>query len=119
MTRNVALIVAAVASTAVAGAIAARSEPPQTGKALLVVTGHESEIRAPRIELARSQDVFDGIWIRHMGERVTKAAQGWPMTPQIDFAACSAIFIFGGDTTNANGYRVLDVVTEPDAVTVR
>ena len=54
-----------------------------------------------------------------MGERVTRAAQGWPMTPQVDFEACDALFVFGGDRVNCNGYRIMDVIEEDDAVTIR
>ncbi|MCB9846512.1 MAG: hypothetical protein H6811_11070 [Phycisphaeraceae bacterium] len=41
------------------------------------------------------------------------------MTPQIDFEACEAVLVFGGDGFNANGFRVVEMSAEPDAVTVR
>ena len=72
-----------------------------------------------RYRLAASQEVFDEVWIGHMGDRVTRAAQGWPMPPRVDFDACEAIFIFGGDSTNTNGYRVVETVEVADAVTIR
>jgi hypothetical protein len=86
---------------------------------LLTMTGRTSEIDEPMYRLAASQAVFDDLWVRHLGERVPRAAQGWPMTPQIDFDRVSAILIFGGDRINCNGYRIMEISEEPDALTIR
>ena len=96
---------------------AAADAPPT--RPLLVMTGWVSEIAEPRWRLAASQAVFDEEWMAHMGDRVQRAAQGWPMTPSIDFTACQAIFIFGGDGFNANGFRVEQMVEAADALTIR
>jgi hypothetical protein len=130
MTRRFTLAVGIAACAALAGAMVTRPaantqqslvpllvrEP--TG-ALFAMTGPHSEVRTPQFRPVASQEVFDKIWLMHSGDDVTKAAQGWPMIPQIDFKSCYALFIFGGDTTNTNGYRVREVITEDDAITVR
>ncbi len=128
MTRRITLAVAVATFAVLAGAIATRpvviTQPAQgaalePSRALLVLTGHDSQVTKAQFRPAASQKVFDELWLMHKGDSVTKAAQGWPMIPQIDFNACYAIFIFGGDTANTNGYRVRDVITEVDAITVR
>lgn len=86
---------------------------------MLVQTGMVSEIGESGYHNAASQEVFDRLWITHMGGRVEKAAQGWAMTPQIDFDACEAVFLFGGDRINSNGFRVVEMLEEDDAVTIR
>lgn len=94
-------------------AVTDRSEP------LMVMAGHDSEIDVERYVLASSQQAFDEQWIAHQGDRVARAAQGWPMTPQIDFESCAAIFIFGGDAFNSNGFRVVDIIEGAGVVKVR
>lgn len=109
----------AAAASLGAGGLVAQIKPSESGRALFVMTGSESEIATPRHHLAASQEVFDELWVEHMGDRVQRAAQGSPMPPRIDFDACEAILIFAGDGFNSNGFRVADVINEPDAVTVR
>lgn len=113
------LLTSLLALTILGSAWAMTSISDEPGKAQLVITGPTSDIEAPLYRLASSQAVFDELWTQHMGDRVTRAAQGWPLTPTIDFEACEALFVFGGDRTNSNGYRVMDVIDEKDAVTVR
>lgn len=121
MTRNRSIVaVLAIAAGALGAAgWTVRAEAPKPGSPLLVMTGSMSEVRQPRYDLAASQEVFDKLWVEHMGDRVEKAAQGWPLPPQIDFARCEALFIFDGDSMNSNGFRVMDVIEDPDAVIVR
>lgn len=102
-----------------------RPAPPQEDAAaaptrpLLVLTGHRSEIRQRRDRLAASQEVFDAIWKEHRGDAIEKAVQGWPMTPSIDFTRATALFAFDGDRQNSNGFRVMEVVEEENARTIR
>jgi hypothetical protein len=93
--------------------------PEAPARALVVMTGHEAKQRTPHFVRVATQEVFDEHWIAAMGDRVERAVQGWPLTPVIDFEVCNALMLFGGDRTNSNGYRVLDILDEPDAVTVR
>lgn len=86
---------------------------------VMVMTGPTSDIGASRYESARSQEAFDALWVEHMGDRVTRAAQGWPMTPTIDFARYEAVFMFGGEATNSNGFRIVEMFDRPDEVLVR
>lgn len=121
MTRRTSLVVgiAIAASALAAGNLPESLRAIKPGRALLVLTGSASEIAEPRYELAASQEVFDSIWVEHMGDRIEKAAQGWTLPPQIDFERCEALFIFDGAVRNSNGFRVMDVIEEADAVTVR
>ncbi len=92
---------------------------PGVAKPLVTLTGRTSDFETAQYRLVRSQEVFDEIWIAHEGDRVNRAAQGWPMTPQISFADCDVLLLFGGERTNCNGYRVEEILEEDDAVTVR
>lgn len=115
--KRLIVLASAAGAMAMAGGYLADSvdeRPP-----LMVMTGHESDVAEARYRLAASQEVFDEVWVGHMGDRVTRAAQGWPMPPRIDFEACEAIFIFGGASTNTNGYRVMETIEAADAVTIR
>lgn len=126
MTRTATLVTGIVGMAAALAALGWTAQPEarapvarEPGKALMVMTGRSSEVATARFGHAVSQELFDKLWVEHMGEGVEKAAQGWPMPPRVDFTACEAIFIFGGDATNTNGFRVDDIIESDDAVTVR
>ncbi|MCA9310295.1 MAG: hypothetical protein KDA21_03765 [Phycisphaerales bacterium] len=99
------------------------ARPPQQAeraeRPVMVMTGPNSEIQTLRYRLARSQEVFDELWKEHMGERIDRAAQGWPLTPTVDWDGYSALLIFGGQHVNSNGYHVIEVIEEADAQVVR
>mgnify|MGYP001313214653 CR=1 FL=1 len=94
---------------------AARPAP----RVLFSMTGRESEIRLPRYYLVTTQETFDALWTEHMGPRVTKAVQGWPMPPRVDFESHAAVFIFGGDAINCNGMTVEEIADEPGGLLIR
>jgi len=96
---------------------------PETGlmrdQALMALTGNRSDIRKEAYHLLRNQKDFDEIWLAHKGSRVNRATQGWPMTPQLDFDRVQALLLFGGDRTNCNGYRIVEILEDTDSIRVR
>jgi len=118
MSRGQFLLLGLVGAAAALG-FSVEPEAREPGRALMVMTGRSSEVATEKFGFATSQELFDAAWLEHMGEGVEKAAQGWPMPPQVDFRACAAVFIFGGDRVNTNGYRVEDIIEVEDAVTIR
>ncbi|MCP5022586.1 MAG: hypothetical protein GY930_12535 [bacterium] len=87
--------------------------------ALVTLTGRESDVVKPTYKLIRNQEDFDKVWLAHKGSRVNRAAQGWPMIPQLDFKRVQALMLFGGDREQCNGYRIVEILEEADVVTVR
>ncbi len=87
--------------------------------ALVTTTGRTSNIHEETYLLCGSQEIFDQAWLEHQGDQFNRAAQGWPMTPQIDFDQCHVLLLFGGDRVNCNGYRYIEVIQEHDAITYR
>lgn len=115
---TLALAAAAITSLATSARPTPRAAEP-AGRALLVLTGHDAQIAAPLYTLARSQEILNKEWEQVMGDGGPRAAQGWPLVPDIDFDRCEALLIAGGPSTNTNGYRVVDVIEFDDAVIVR
>ncbi len=112
-------LVAQQASSRVGVPAAVNERVEAKKQALITLTGRESDVLEPTYELIRCQEDFDKIWLAHKGSRVNRAAQGWPMMPQLDFKRVEALLLFGGDSQNCNGYRIVEIIEEADLVTVR
>ncbi len=119
MTKSVAVTAILAVLLVVSGVLWAHMQDPEVSQPVMVMTGRDSDVTKPRYQLAASQELFDLVWKEHVGDRLEVAAQGWPIVPVIDFEHYSVLFIFGGETTNANGFRVMEVLEEEDAMTVR
>ena len=87
--------------------------------AILTMTGSDSGVTRTQYRLAGSQEIFDQLWLEHLGDNPPLDALGHVQTPQIDFETVSAIFIFGGDRVNTSGYTIDAVEHEDDAITIR
>ncbi len=102
------------------GAPAAVKNRVETQKsALVTLTGRESDVVKPTYKLIRTQEDFDKAWLAHKGSRVNRAAQGWPMMPQLDFKRVEALMLFGGAQEQCNGYRIVEIIEEADLIRVR
>ena len=98
-----------VAGVLATGVLWGRWMEPSRVRAPLVMTGAHSEVTGARYQLVASQELFDLVWKEHQGETVELAAQGWPIVPEIDFESFCVLWVFGGETANSNGYRVVEV----------
>jgi hypothetical protein len=123
-----AVTLAAIAAVALAAAVRpAPSEAAHTDSAastkpdrpILTMTGPNSGVTRAQYRLAGSQEIFDKLWLERLGDNPPRDALGHIQSPQINFAAVHAIFIFGGDRVNTSGYTIDTVEHEDDAITVR
>jgi hypothetical protein len=119
-----ALIALAAGARPAAGTTGTIGSAATTGEtrsipAILTMTGSDSGVTQPKYHLAGSQDIFDQLWIEHLGDTPPRDAVGLVQTPQIDFGTVVAIFIFGGERVNTSGYTIDTVEHEDDAITVK
>ncbi len=112
-------VMAALARTADAEPVAAPLATPTSGRAILTMTGPDSAVTKPSYRLAASQEIFDQLWLEHLGDDPPREALGQVQSPQIDFETVVAIFIFGGNSIRTTGYLINEVIYEDDAITVR
>ncbi|MFG0331437.1 MAG: hypothetical protein ACF8PN_16230 [Phycisphaerales bacterium] len=82
-------------------------------------SGRVSAITDRRLLLIRDQESFDEMWRSHMGDRIERAGQGWPLTPTVDFNLCMVLAIFSGDRVNANGEQIESIKLESERLVVR
>ena len=119
--KRTALALFALATLTALG-ITPRSQPSQDatrGHVLITLTGTTSAIETPKYLLAASQEVLQTHWSEHLGTPAEHPHEAWDQTPRLDFDLCQAILIFTGDRANSTGVRVLAVIEEPDAITIR
>ncbi len=112
-------ITAALALVAAAARPGPDGQMSQTGRPILSMTGSHSGVTAAQYRLAASQEVFDKLWLEHLGDDPPRAALGQIQSPQIDFETVVAIFIFAGNSANTGGYTINELIHQSDAITVR
>jgi hypothetical protein len=114
----IALAAGARPAAGTTGAAAATDET-RSSPAILTMTGSNSGVTHTKYRLAGSQEIFDQLWLEHLGGSPPRDALGHIQTPQIDFETVVAIFIFGGERVNTSGYTIDTVEHEDDAITVK
>jgi len=116
-----ALAIVAFVSQPTAAVPQPSTDAPTTerGLPILTMTGSDSGVTRTQYRLAGSQEVFDQLWLAHLGDTPPRDVLGHIQSPQIDFDSVNAIFIFGGDRLNTSGYTINTVEHEDDAITIR
>jgi hypothetical protein len=96
------------------------AEKGWTGKQPLVsFIGSYSAERLAGITLHTDQESWEKVWARHKGEKVEKDSYGEAIAPEIDFSACVAVAIFGGQAVNSRGLYVVGIEESPERVLLR
>ena len=97
-----------------------RVVPAETDAAALAVfTGHTSALASFQAVRCASQEVFDEQWVAGMGDDVTPRGARVADAARHRLRTVRSTASVRGNRTNTNGYRVLELVEAPDAVTVR
>jgi hypothetical protein len=106
----------------VAGLAATAADRPgagdDAGRPLLVLSGPQAAAEEPGVWLCSSQEVLGETWQAMMPEGALPDPTNVGV-PVVDFDTCEAILIAGGAGRNASGYRVVEVLEDDGAVTVR
>jgi hypothetical protein len=115
MPRHTNTALAAVAAMVVAAAagLAATAPPGQSDSAAVPVlvrwSGARSTIEQPRIERVADAERWAAVWKEHRGAGIETNARDWPVWPEVDFDHCMVLCIFGGRSTNTDGWAIESV----------
>ncbi|MCA9285991.1 MAG: hypothetical protein KDA22_12280 [Phycisphaerales bacterium] len=123
-TAGIARLPVIAAAAIVLGALAFAAPAPQQRAEMAVPvlvkwTGARSAIEQPRVERIADPERWVAVWKEHRGDGIEKNARNWPVWPEVDFERCMVLCIFGGRSTNTDGWNIESVADRGADLLVR